>query len=541
MAKKLIEIYDTTLRDGAQGEGVSFTVQDKLNLTIALDEFGVDYIEGGWPGSNPKDADYFKEVTKLKLKNAKVVAFGSTRHAKNTPGRDPNIRKLVAAKTDVITIFGKSWDLHVTDALRVSLATNLDMIESSVKYLVKKTGKVIYDAEHFFDGYFANPEYALKSLEAAANGGADVLVLCDTNGGCLTHKLTKILGEVKAVLPGVKIGIHAHNDCGVATANSITAVMEGAIQVQGTMNGLGERCGNANLIEVIAGLNLKTDYKAKKIKNLQGLTEFSRYIAEVANIIPQNGLPYVGRSAFTHKAGVHASALARNEKTYEHIRPQSVGNERRILVSELSGRSNLKTLGIKEIDNDPELLKALLNRIMELENDGYAFEAAKASFALLIDRICGRFNTYFNVDSYRVMSEVDNTDNESISEATLKTTVGSTRYHTVSESKGGPVDALFEALKKALKEDYPVVENIKLIDYKVHIVNPKAATGAKVRVIVQSEYGGKVWGTVGVSESVIEASYHAIIDSLEYLFKNTGSSKKIIKKKTGKKVVRKKK
>ncbi len=520
MAKKVIEIYDTTLRDGAQGEGVSFTVQDKLNLTIALDNFGVDYIEGGWPGSNPKDADYFEEVKQLKLKNARVAAFGSTRHAKNTPGRDPNIRKLVAAKTEVITIFGKAWDLHVTDALRVSLDTNLEMIESSVKFLKRKTGKVIFDAEHFFDGYFANPEYALQALEAAANGGAELLVLCDTNGGCLTHKLPAILDLVRSRLSGIEIGIHAHNDSGVATANSITAVMEGANHVQGTMNGIGERCGNANLIEIIPGINLKTEYQTRNFKHLKGLTEFSRYIDEVANTIPPKGLPYVGRSAFTHKAGVHASALARNEKTYEHISPESVGNERRILISELSGRSNLKTLGIKEIDENPELLKTLLNRVMELENDGYAFEAANASFALLIDRICGRENTFFHVDSYRVMSEVENNGVESVSEATVKTMVGKTRYHTVSESVNGPVDALFAALKKALKEDYPVVESIKLIDYKVHIVNPKAATSAKVRVIVQSECGGKIWGTVGVSESVIEASYHAIIDSLEYLFKN---------------------
>ena len=518
MAKKVIEIYDTTLRDGSQGEGVSFSIGDKISITRELDSFGVDYIEGGWPGSNPKDMEYFKEVKKLKFKNAQIAAFGSTRHSKNTPATDPNLKKLVAAKTDVVTIFGKSWDLHVRDALRVSLDTNLAMIESSVKYLVKRCGKVIFDAEHFFDGFLANPEYALKCLEAAANGGAETLALCDTNGGCLPYQISSILEQVTSSLGGVGIAIHAHNDGGLATANSIEAVLNGAMQVQGTMNGLGERCGNANLIEIIANLNLKTEFKAAKVQNLKKITEFSRYIYEVANMLPNKNMPYVGRSAFAHKAGIHASAIARNKKTYEHVSPESVGNERRILISELSGRSNLKSLGITTINNDPKLMKLLLGKIMELENKGYTYEAARASFSLMVDKVCSKHKTQFIIDSYRVMSEVD-ASGRSISEATIKSTVGKTHYHTVSEGEDGPVDALFKALQKALKEDFPQVEKLQLTDYKVHIVNPMAATGAKVRVVVQSEYNGIFWGTVGVSENIIDASFHALLDSLEYLLK----------------------
>ncbi len=519
MAKKIIEIYDTTLRDGSQGEGVSFSIGDKINITKELDRFGVDYIEGGWPGSNPKDMEYFKEVLNLKLKNARIAAFGSTRHAKNTPGRDPNLRKLVAAKTPVITIFGKSWDLHVRDALRVSLDKNLDMIESSVRYLARKCDKVFFDAEHFFDGYINNPDYALKCLEAAANGGASTLAICDTNGGCLTHQISEIVTLVCERFPGVDIAFHAHNDGGVATANSIAAVLSGAAQIQGTMNGMGERCGNANLIEIIANLNLKTDFKALKAGNLSKLTEFSRYISEVANMLPSRSMPYVGRSAFAHKAGVHASALARNKKTYEHVSPESVGNERRILISELSGRSNLKSLGIEVINDDPQLMKRLLDKVMEQENDGYTYEAAQASFTLMVDKICGSHEEKFIIDSYRVMSEVD-AAGRSISEATIKSTVGTTHYHTVSEGENGPVDALFKALQKALKEEFPEVDNLHLVDYKVHIVNPLAATRAKVRVVVQSEYKGVFWGTVGVSENIIDASCHALLDSLEYLLKH---------------------
>lgn len=532
MAKKVIEIYDTTLRDGAQGEGVSFSVGDKLNITTELDKFGVDYIEGGWPGSNPKDMEYFQEVKNLKLKNAQIAAFGSTRHAKNTPATDPNILKLVEAKTDVITIFGKSWDLHVRDALRVSKDTNLEMIESSVKYLTKKCSKVIFDAEHFFDGYFDNQEYALMCLEAAANGGASTLVLCDTNGGCLSHQLDDVISVVCDKFSNIDIAIHAHNDGGVATANSVTAVMLGATQVQGTINGIGERCGNANLIEVIANINLKTKFKALKSRNLKDLTEFSRYIYEVANMMPQNNMPYVGMSAFAHKAGVHASALARNKRTYEHVSPESVGNERRILISELSGRSNLKSLGIKAINDDPKLMKSLLDKVMEMENKGYTYEAAQASFTLMVDKVCGTHKKRFTIDSYRVLSEVDATG-KSISEASIKTTVGTKHYHTVSEGVDGPVDALFKALKKALIVDFSQVDKLNLVDYKVHIVNPLAATEAKVRVVVQSEYNGIYWGTVGVSENIIDASCHALLDSLEYLLKMRkpkGVKKKIVRR-----------
>lgn len=527
MAKK-IQIYDTTLRDGTQGEGISFSVQDKLTITKELDKFGVDYIEGGWPGSNPKDVEFFKEAKKLKLSHAKIAAFGSTRHAKNTPAQDPNLVKLAQAKTSVITIFGKAWDLHVKDALRVPLETNLKMIESSIKYLCKKTDEVFFDAEHYFDGYKDNPEYALKALEAALNGGAAGLVLCDTNGGSLPDFIYEATKKVCTTFKGARVGIHCHNDSGLATANSLASVQAGAMQVQGTINGLGERCGNADLIEIIPSLEIKLKKKTLGSKKLKSITDFSRYIYEIANIIPPESQPYVGRSAFAHKAGIHVSAIARNEKTYEHISPVLVGNERRILISELSGRSNLKALKNKELEKNPDLMKKVLEKVMYYENLGYAFEAAGASFNLIIWEIAKTRKFPFTLESYRVMSNVQHIekDEKKESEATVKVKVGKELYHTVSEGDHGPVDALFNALKKALIKDFPIVEKLRLIDYKVHIVNAQAATGAKVRVTIQSTGFNHTWGTVGVSENIIEASCHALIDSIEYLLQNNFGSKK---------------
>ena len=530
--KKDVFIYDTTLRDGAQGEGVSFSLQDKLMIAAELDKFGVDYIEGGWPGSNPKDMEFFTSVHTLKLKNARVAAFGSTRHAKNTAAQDPNIKCLVAAKTPVIAVVGKSWDFHVTEALRVTLEQNLDMIESSIKYLSKKTDEVLYDAEHFFDGYKANPEYTLRTLEAALNGGAKALVLCDTNGGSLPDRIYDTIKTVLARFPGAQIGIHCHNDSGLAVANSISAVQAGAVQVQGTINGLGERTGNADLTQIIPITELKLGKRCLGKDSLKHLTETSRFIYEMANLQPRNSQPFVGRSAFAHKGGIHVSAIARNSSTYEHITPESVGNERRVLVSELSGRSNLKAQSIKELDNDPELMQEVLKRLMELENDGYAFEAAGASFNLLISRMAGIYTPDFALKSYRVTSEVD-AGGAGVSEATVKVMIGDNMHHTVAEGEHGPVDALYNAMRKALAADFPVIEKLRLNDYKVHIINTRAATEAKVRVVIQSTDHEKVWGTVGVSANIIEASCHALVDSINYLLlqqkkkaAGTGSAKK---------------
>ncbi|MBN2713363.1 MAG: citramalate synthase [Planctomycetes bacterium] len=527
---KHIDMYDTTLRDGSQGEGVSFSVADKLDITRELDSLGINYIEGGWPGSNPKDMDYFEAVRKLKLKNAKVTAFGSTRHAKNTPANDPNIQKLVEAKTPVIIIFGKTWNMHVTDALRVSLDKNLEMINSSVKYLKKKTGEMFYDAEHFFDGYKANPEYAMKTLEAAADGGAEALVLCDTNGGTMPLEVAKLTAEVVKRFPGLKVGIHPHNDSGMAAANAVEAVRAGATHVQGTINGLGERTGNADLTQIIPAVELKLGYSSIGKKNLQHLTEVSRFVYEAANLPLRDNQPYVGRSAFAHKGGIHVSAMARNQSTYEHITPETVGNERRILISELSGRSNLVARSKKLRDN-PEQMKNVLKRIMELENEGYCFESADASFDLLVQKVLGEYEPRFNLDSFRVISE-SSKDGRRMSEATVKVDVNGEMMHTVSEGDHGPVNALDEALRKAMLPKFPQLAELRLVDYKVHIVNAQAAAEARVRVVIEFAYQSEVWSTVGVSENIIDASCHAIVDSLEYmLYKYPSSSKKSVKRK----------
>lgn len=513
---KRIAIYDTTLRDGSQGEGVSFSVQDKLNITAMLDDLGIHYIEGGWPGSNPKDMDYFTAVSGLKLKNARITAFGSTRHVKNTAGSDPNLRKLVAAKVPVITIFGKSWDMHVYDALRVKLDDNLKMISSSVRYLKKRTDEVLFDGEHFFDGYNSNPEFALKSLEVALDAGADGIVLCDTNGGNLPDRIYEVTAEVCRLFPGVTVGIHTHNDSGFAAANTVMAVQAGATHVQGTINGLGERTGNADLTTVIPSLELKLGKLCIGRKRLQVLTEASRFVYEVANLPPKDSQPFVGRSAFAHKGGIHVSAVARNKRCYEHVKPETVGNERRILISELSGRSNIVAVSKIDLKSEPKKMKAVLARVMELENEGYAFEQADASFDLLIRKVTGDYTPFFEVISFRATSEF-RVKGERISEATVKIRVGDQEYHTVSEGDLGPVNALDKALRKALSPVYPCVGKMRLVDYKVHIVNPSAAAEARVRVIIESADTKDVWGTVGVSANIIEASCLAMVDAIEYM------------------------
>ncbi len=517
-----IEIYDTTLRDGSQGEGVSFSLVDKLNVTRELDRLGVDFIEGGWPGSNPKDADYFREVKKLKLGHSRIAAFGSTRHAKNLASGDPNLKQLAAARVPVITIFGKTWDLHVRDALRVALEDNLKMISSSIQFLRKKTDLVFYDAEHFFDGFRANPDYALKTLAAAAEAGAHEVILCDTNGGSMPDFVRQAVETVRRQFSGLPIGIHTHNDGGLAVANSLEAVRSGCIQVQGAMNGFGERTGNADLTQVIPNLELKMGFRCIGKEKLKRLTEVSRFIFETANLPLRDHQPFVGRSAFAHKGGVHVSALARNRSTYEHIPPDWVGNESRVLVSELSGRSNILAVSRIDLKDRPKEMKAVLEKLMELENQGYAFENADGSFDLLVRKVTGLYRQPFRLKSFRVMSEICS-DGRSISEATVKADVDGQEYHTVAEGDHGPVDALDKALRKALLPVYEELAHLRLVDYKVHIVNAQASVAAKVRVVIESAYHTRIWSTVGVSENIIEASALALVDSVEYALLNLRS------------------
>ncbi|MDD5132421.1 MAG: citramalate synthase [bacterium] len=514
MTKKIF-LYDTTLRDGAQTEGISYSLEDKLAITQKLDDLGIDYIEGGWPGSNPKDILYFQKAKKLKLKHAKVAAFGSTRHAKNKAEKDPNLQALIVAGTPVVTIFGKSWDLHVKYALRVSMEDNLAMIYDSVKYLKKKGKEVIYDAEHFFDGFKDNPEYAIRTLQMAEEAGADCLVLCDTNGGSLPFEVEEIVANVVRIVKS-PIGIHAHNDADTAVANSVSAVKAGAIHVQGTINGLGERCGNGNLCSIIPALNLKMGLEALNQKQLAKLTAVSRYISEVANMVPNDHQPYVGLSAFTHKAGIHVSAVERKSETYEHIAPEVVGNHRRVLVSELSGKSNIlflaQKLGLELDPNKPET-KEILQTVKELEHEGYQFEAAEASLEILIKKATGHHKKFFDLKGFKVI--VERRNEELVSEATIKLFVGGELVHVAAEGDG-PVNALDSALRKGLGKFYPQLAEMHLVDYKVRVLNTGAATAAKVRVLIESQDQDKIWATVGVSENIIEASWKALVDSIEY-------------------------
>lgn len=522
-----IEIFDTTLRDGTQSEHIAYSLDDKIAIAHELDKLGVDYIEGGWPGSNPKDMGFFDRARREKFSHARVVAFGSTRHAKNKPSDDPNLKALVDAQTPVLIIFGKTWDFHVTDALRVSLEDNVEMIRSSVKYLSGHTGEMLYDAEHFFDGYKHNPDYAFKTLDAALDGGAKCLILCDTNGGTLPEEIHRIVGEVKKRFGGARIGIHPHNDAGVAVANALAAVQAGATHVQGTINGFGERCGNVDLLPVIANLQLKLGCDCLRGEaSLRMLTEISRYVYEVGNMAPRDNQPYVGRSAFAHKGGIHVSAVNRNSKTYEHVEPESVGNMRRVLISELSGRSNLvathgERYGLKE---KPQDMKKILDRLMELENQGYVFEAADASFELLVRKTLQRHQPFFKLHGFRASTTVDDEGN-STTEATVKIEVGGQIEHTAKEGNG-PVNALDGALRKALEKFFPELKDVHLTDYKVRVTNSKDATAAKVLVTIVSGDGKDRWTTVGVSENVIDASWHALVDSVEYkLYQTRGDER----------------
>ncbi|CAN5315498.1 citramalate synthase [soil metagenome] len=519
---KRVSIYDTTLRDGSQGEGVNFSLQDKLLLTKRLDELGFDYIEGGYPLSNPKDFEYFQAVQSLTLKHAKVVAFGMTRRKNSPPETDTCLKAILDAKTDVVTIVGKTSDFHVTEVLGTTLDENVAMIADSVAYCKSQGREVFYDAEHFFDGYTANPDYALRTLLAAEDAGAAAIILCDTNGGSTPERVSEVTAVVR-LLVKCDVGIHVHNDGDLAVANTLAAVHSGATQVQGTINGIGERCGNVDLVSVIANLALKYNRESLPAASLPRLTELSRYVYELANMNFRNGQPFVGASAFAHKGGMHTHAVAKDPTTYEHIDPAVVGNERRVLVSELSGQSTILSKTAKyDVKNDKALMAKILGQVQDLENAGYEFEAAEASFDLLVKKAMGVYKPWFERLAYRVNIEHDG---EPITEATVKVKVDGEVAHTVSEGDG-PVNALDAALRKALVARYPGLDDLRLVDYKVRVVNAKAGTAARVRVVIESRDSHDVWGTVGVSENLIEASWLALADSFEYkLFKDQEQGK----------------
>ena len=514
-----ISIYDTTLRDGSQGENISFSVEDKLHIARKLDDLGVDYIEGGWPGSNSKDVAFFERARDLRLKHAKIAAFGSTCHPRHSAAHDKNLQALIEAGTPVVTIFGKSWDLHVRVALGVSLEENLGLIRNSVAYLKSQGREVVYDAEHFFDGFKADPAYALATLRAAEEAGADFLVLCDTNGGTLTTDLRERF-EAAAKQAKTPLGIHTHNDCEMAVANAIAAVQLGAVQVQGTINGYGERCGNANLCSIIANLELKMGMRAIGKENLKHLTEVSHYVSELANLPHRQELPYVGKSAFAHKGGIHVSAVMKDTTAYEHVDPAVVGNERRVLLSELSGKSNViyKAMerGLK-IDLSSPAAKDVVDKLKKMEHDGFQFEGAEASFEMLFDKMVHHAKEFFELDGFRLITEKKG-DGEPYSEAVIKLRVDGKEEHTAAEGVG-PVSALDRALRKSLTTFFPCIKDIRLTDYKVRVLNPKGATDAKVRVLIESSDGHDTWGTVGVSENLIEASWQALVDSITYKLK----------------------
>ncbi len=515
MNEKII-LYDTTLRDGSQGEEVTLSAEDKLRITRKLDALGFHYVEGGWPGSNPKDARFFEMCRGMSFENTRLTAFGSTRRADTRPEDDQSIQALLEVETDVVTIFGKSWDLHASEILEVTLDENLSMIGDTLSYLKEQGKEVIYDAEHFFDGYKQNPEYALSTVKAAMDGGADIIVLCDTNGGSLPHEIQNILGQV---MPQINrpVGIHAHNDCGLALANSLQAVQMGAVMVQGTINGYGERCGNADLISVIGALQLKMGYLCIAQENATHLTELSRFVSEVANVPPSNQRPFVGKSAFAHKAGVHVSAIIKNPAAYEHLDPGQVGNRRRVVVSDLSGKSNIEykseEMGIKLGANGDES-RRIVDKIKTMEDQGYQFDAAEGSLELLIKKETGRFEEPFTLESFRVTIE-KNRSGPSASQATIKISVGGVDEITAAEGDG-PVNALDNALRKALNKFFPKIQEMGLVDFKVRVIDGSEATAAKVRVKIESRDAREIWSTIGVSEDIIEASWQALVDSFQY-------------------------
>lgn len=518
-----VKIYDTTLRDGTQAEGFNLSLADKIRIARKLDKFGVHYIEGGFPGSNPKDKEFFTEIRKYDLSQARIVAFGSTHHKDKLPEADPNLKRLLASKTPVVTIFGKSWTFHVEKVLQTTLARNLELIANSLRYLSSQVEEVIYDAEHFFDGFKADKDYALQTLKAAVDGGAKCLALCDTNGGTLTSQLVEIIEAVKQRFPKMPLGIHAHNDSEMAVANSVAAVQHGCDQVQGTINGMGERCGNANLCSIIPILKLKLNIDCLSDDNLRRLGEVSRYVYELANLNPNRYQPFVGRSAFAHKAGYHAAAMLRNQWAYEHIDPTTVGNFRHTPVSEVSGRGNIinkaRDFGLELSPNDAVVVETL-DQIKDLEFYGFQFEGAEASLELILRRALGQRKEYFRLLGFRVIDQKLGEDEPPVPEATIRIRVGGKDVHTAAMGNG-PVDALYNALLKALKRHYHQLGDMRLEDYKVRVLPGTGATDAKVRVLIEFRDDRDRWGTVGVSNDIIEASWQALVDSINYkLFKD---------------------
>jgi 2-isopropylmalate synthase len=513
--KNFVEIYDTTLRDGTQGEGVSFSVADKLRVAEKLDAFGVHYVEGGWPGSNPKDIEFFKQAAKRKWRNTQIAAFGSTRRKKIAAKDDPQVKLLIAAKTPVVTLFGKTWLLHVEEVLRTTPKENLAMIADTIRFLKKKGKKVIYDAEHALDGYKDDPEYAMATWLAAEEAGADFVVLCDTNGGSLPSEVAAITAAAREKL-SCNIGIHTHNDIGLGVANALVAVDAGATQVQGTINGYGERTGNCNLISVIPNIALKMGKRSIPAAQIRKIRDLSRFVDEVANLMPDRRQPWVGATAFAHKGGMHVNAVQKVAQSFEHATPDAVGNKRRILVSDLAGRSNIvmkaQEMGIR-VNSDTPQLKSILAKVKEKEHLGYDYEGAEGSLALLIRKALGRVDPAFQLEAFHVSMRGDGV--ERVCEATVKVRVGDKTAHTVADGDG-PVNALDHALRNALRGFYPVLKQVKLTDYKVRILNGGTGTAAKTRVLIESTDGKERWHTVGVDENIIEASLQALLDSIEF-------------------------
>jgi 2-isopropylmalate synthase len=526
-----ILLYDTTLRDGTQGENITFSADEKLTIAMRLDDIGIHYIEGGWPGSNPRDVAFFNLAKRVTFKYARLAAFGSTRKPGTRPDRDNNLNALLETETPAVTVFGKSWDLHVEKIMNNTLPENLSMINDSVAFLKQHGREVIYDAEHFFDGYKDNRDYAMQSLAAALDGGADFIVLCDTNGGTLPFELESIIAEVQQQMNNIgsgpsqngsiKLGIHSHNDCGMAVANSITAVHKGAVMVHGTMNGYGERCGNADLTSIIPILNIKMDRACVTPENLKKINTLSRYISETANLVPLHSRPFVGKSAFAHKGGIHVSAIMKTPRAYEHMDPAMVGNSRRVLVSDLSGKSNVeykaKELGV-ELGKNGFDSSRIASEIKQMEQEGYQFDTADGTFKILLEKFTDQFKPHFALESFRVTIEKDK-DQPCSAHATIKISVDGKEEITAGEGYG-PVSALDNALRKALDKFYPDLDTMRLVDFKVRVIDGTRGTAAKVRVLIESRDQNEIWSTMGVSEDIIEASWQALADSFQFKLAN---------------------
>lgn len=517
MENHTIKIFDSTLRDGAQGHGISFSIEDKMKIVRLLDDMNVDYIEAGNPGSNPKDLEFFNMIKDVKLKHSKIVAFGSTRRPNITPDEDKNLKDLISVECDIVVVFGKSWDFQVTDIIKTTLDENIEMIKDTVKYLSDKGKKVIFDAEHFYDGYKVNKEYAMKTVKAAEQAGAISVVLCDTNGGMLSNEIAEITKEVSNNI-SIEIGIHSHNDMGMAVANSVIAIQSGASQVQGTFIGIGERCGNANLSSIIPILKLKLGCDVLGNKELLDLTKTSRAISEICNITLDDQSPFVGNSAFAHKGGMHIDAVTKAPKSYEHIDPATVGNKRRFLVSEVSGKSTILQEIKKVFPNvskNDEAVQKITDRLKELEYEGYQFEGAEGSVELIIRKMVGKYKPFFKLNHFKIIGEQPYNSEVFSSTAVINITVDGQTEMTAAEGEG-PVNALDKAIRKALEVFYPELKQTRLVDYKVRVLDSECATGAKVRVLIESTDGLDNWSTVGVSRDVIQASWIALVDSIEY-------------------------